>query len=301
LILVCGSLGDRVLAYTVYKLEKMGVDYHFLNETIYPEDYQFSWRYNNGEPKGYIKCDDFKLKIDEITGIYVRHVNPTSDGTKDDPARLEYLHALDLIINSAPCKVINRAYTQASNGSKPYQALILRRHGFKIPRTILTNLPDEAQNFIERCESDAIFKSISGIRSIVQRVNAERLRDIDLVGNCVTQFQEYIHGTEIRVHVIEDQVFATEISSVAVDYRYASREGLETNMRQFSLPDEVSERCVAVTKELGLVMSGIDLRRTTDGEYYCFEVNPSPGYSYYELHTGQEMSRALIDTLRIDL
>jgi hypothetical protein len=26
---------------------------------------------------------------------------------------------------------------------------------------------------------------------------------------------------------------------------------------------------------------------------YCFEVNPSPAYSYYESHTGQPISAAL--------
>ena len=34
-----------------------------------------------------------------------------------------------------------------------------------------------------------------------------------------------------------------------------------------------------------------------DGEYVCFEVNPCPGFIYYERHTGQPISAALADLL----
>jgi hypothetical protein len=37
----------------------------------------------------------------------------------------------------------------------------------------------------------------------------------------------------------------------------------------------------------------IDLRIGPDGEVTCFEVNPSPGYSYYEANTGQPIASSL--------
>ena len=49
---------------------------------------------------------------------------------------------------------------------------------------------------------------------------------------------------------------------------------------------------------LGLVLSGIDLRRTPAGDYYCFEVNPSPGFIFYERATGQPISEAVALLLR---
>ena len=30
-----------------------------------------------------------------------------------------------------------------------------------------------------------------------------------------------------------------------------------------------------------------------DGRYYCFEVNPSPAFSYYELDTGQQIAASI--------
>jgi len=51
---------------------------------------------------------------------------------------------------------------------------------------------------------------------------------------------------------------------------------------------------------LDLVVAGIDLRRTPDGEWYCFEVNPSPAFSYYESATHQPISAAIAALLAGD-
>ena len=40
-------------------------------------------------------------------------------------------------------------------------------------------------------------------------------------------------------------------------------------------------------------LAGIDLRLTDDGRWFCFEVNPSPGFTYYEQATGQPIARSI--------
>jgi D-alanine-D-alanine ligase-like ATP-grasp enzyme len=44
---------------------------------------------------------------------------------------------------------------------------------------------------------------------------------------------------------------------------------------------------------LDLPVAGIDLRCTPSAEWYCFEVNPAPGFSYYQQATGQPISSAI--------
>jgi D-alanine-D-alanine ligase-like ATP-grasp enzyme len=39
--------------------------------------------------------------------------------------------------------------------------------------------------------------------------------------------------------------------------------------------------------------AGLDLKVTPEGEVFCFEVNPSPGFSYFEQATGQPIARAV--------
>jgi glutathione synthase/RimK-type ligase-like ATP-grasp enzyme len=55
----------------------------------------------------------------------------------------------------------------------------------------------------------------------------------------------------------------------------------------------LAERCVALSEALELPFAGIDLKITPEGEPFCFEVNPSPAFSYYESHTGQPIARAV--------
>jgi glutathione synthase/RimK-type ligase-like ATP-grasp enzyme len=45
---------------------------------------------------------------------------------------------------------------------------------------------------------------------------------------------------------------------------------------------------------LDLPLCGIDLKRASDGRYFCFEVNPSPAYSYYQENAGQPIAEALV-------
>jgi D-alanine-D-alanine ligase-like ATP-grasp enzyme len=48
---------------------------------------------------------------------------------------------------------------------------------------------------------------------------------------------------------------------------------------------------------LGLLVAGIDMRCCADGRWVCFEVNPSPGFSFYEAATGQPIAAAIADLL----
>ena len=38
-----------------------------------------------------------------------------------------------------------------------------------------------------------------------------------------------------------------------------------------------------------MLTAGVDLRRGLDGQYYCFEVNPTPGFMFYQQYTGLQL------------
>ena len=184
----------------------------------------------------------------------------------------------------------------ASNASKPFQLQAIAEY-FRVPDTVVTSDAQEVRDYW-RDHGAVVYKSTSGIRSIVQRLDDRSAQRLDRVISLPTQFQAYVKGIDVRVHV-GNAVFATEISSGAVDYRYARRDGLPADLRSVCVGDDICQRCVDLAARLDLPFCGIDLRRTPDGEYVCFEVNPMPGFSYYEAETGAPMSdSALIDLLR---
>jgi glutathione synthase/RimK-type ligase-like ATP-grasp enzyme len=157
---------------------------------------------------------------------------------------------------------------------------------------LLTTDPDAVEAFWEH-HGHIIYKSISGVRSIVSRLTPKHRERFANLSNCPTQFQEWIEGVDIRVHVVGDDVFASRVESIATDYRYPQTEAEQPKIEAFDLPSDLVERCWRLMTSLSLELAGIDLRLTDDGRWFCFEVNPSPGFTYYEQATGQPIARSI--------
>ena len=62
------------------------------------------------------------------------------------------------------------------------------------------------------------------MRSIVQELSERDQKNLHKLRDLPTQFQQFIAGTNIRVHVVGTEIFATQIESDAVDYRYTSQD-----------------------------------------------------------------------------
>jgi len=241
--------------------------------------------------------------LNSISGVYVRLMDhsrlPENCASRAECAseaivKSYWLHqTFAEWLELTSCRVMNRARDMASNVSKPYQAQLIRRSGFSIPPTLVTNDPVAVAAF-RRANRRIIYKSTSSIRSIVRELTDD---DLARVRNLPTQFQAYIEGTNIRVHVTGQKLFATEIQSEAIDYRYAARDNLDVDMVPIELPEEIQRRCFELSHRLCLPLCGIDLKRTPEGEYVCFEVNPSPAFSYYQSITGQPIADSILDYL----
>ncbi len=305
MILVCGVLGDAMIELMCARLNDMGCEYVFLDELRFPGEFNVNWNICGKRVTGFVSSPAGKVNLDDITGIYVRYVQYRGqrkrDGISDREEELikaEFQASLMHLFDAMPCVVVNRVRASTSNDSKLYQQLQLSSFGFLTPRTLVTTQPEQAVAFYRTCRQRIIYKSLSGIRSIVRRLEEKDLPRLTLVCNCPTQFQEIVEGVDIRVHVVGEEVFATELKSAASDYRYAAGTGESLTARAIDIPPAVASACVRLTRSSGLMLSGIDLRKTSDDRYYCFEVNPSPGFIFYERTTGQPISEAVATLLR---
>ena len=195
-----------------------------------------------------------------------------------------------------PARVLNRPSKMASNNSKPYQARLLAAGGFRVPPTLVTTDPAALQAFRE-LHGEVIYKSTSGVRSVVSRLSDRHEGRLDDIRWCPTQFQRFVPGRDFRVHVVGDQVFATAVISGADDYRYARQQGSSADLFIGDLPEEILDRCRRASRALDLPLTGLDLRYSEDGEWYCFEANPSPCFTFYEERTGQPIAAAIADLL----
>lgn len=304
MILVCGGLDDPVIKSVCARLAERDYSYRLLDLRIYPAGFQVNWHWQTGRPSGYIAGEGWRLDLGDLSGVYVRYlgwedrVPPAGLATEFAGAIYAECDAgLAALLECLPCPVVNRLSRVMSNNSKPLQALHIRRCGLRTPLTLVTSEPHEAQRFYEECEGQVIHKPISAVRSIVRPAKIEDLAGLHISTHGPVQYQAFIPGDNLRVHTVSDRLFVTRIRSDAVDYRNAQNEGHSVKLESASLPASVAAACLRIAREFRLLFAGLDLKETPEGEYYCFEVNPSPAFQYYEWGGRYPIGDALAELL----
>jgi glutathione synthase/RimK-type ligase-like ATP-grasp enzyme len=253
---------------------------------------------------GTLRTDRATLELADITAVYQRPYGidriPALAGQPRNGASWQHAEAMTNALcnwlETTPALVVNVPSAMASNGSKPYQAQLIAALGLQVPATLVTTDADAVRAFRDR-HGALIYKSVSGVRSIVSRLSDDKLDRLDLVRWCPTQFQEYIAGDDYRVHVVGEEVFACRIASQVDDYRYAARQGGQAELTACMLPADLADTCCRLAGALDLAVAGIDLRLDPERGWYCFEVNPSPAFTYFEDATGQEIGEAVARVL----
>jgi len=288
-------MADAPMSMVYTELEKAGANFFFLDhKKIFNSDIEYSLNAETGTTC-IIHVNGLKLNLDDIRVAYIRPYNfrdyKEMEGKDPNCAVAEkaagFEQQLMACLNASDALVINRQDASATNNSKPYQLSVIRKAGFNIPETFISNDGSLVRRFLGET-GEAVYKSISGVRSIVHKVSDTHLGFIDDVEWCPTLFQKVVPGINYRAHVFKNEIHTVRIASDSLDYRYG-----KTTMEPVELPYNVEEKCYQLNAMLGLHFSGIDLMRTDDDEWYCFEVNPSPAYSYFELNGGVPISEAL--------
>jgi len=305
MILVCGIPSETPLRMVTDCLEKDGAPFMIFNQRQVA-DCEIWFEVDGAEIAGELRIGHCSRRLQDFTAIYPRMMDDRflpelSDEAPDSDLRAHCRSFHDTLLHwmeIAPALVVNRCAPMASNSSKPYQAQLIRQQGFHIPETLITDNPDSVRDFRAR-HGRVIYKSISAVRSIVQELTDDDDARLERIRWCPTQFQQFVEGTNLRVHTIGGEVFPTAVRSDATDYRYAARQaGEPAALREVVLSDELASKCLQLSRALGLEFAGIDLKVTPDDEVYCFEVNPCPGFSYYEANTGQPIAAAVARYLR---
>jgi glutathione synthase/RimK-type ligase-like ATP-grasp enzyme len=297
-ILVCGIPSEPPLAFALRELRAIGAPHVVVNQRL-TLDYSVEVEVKHGDVEGVLDLAGHPVALGEIGAVYARLMDDAAlpELADDDPGsprrrRVRRFHAaLEEWFELTSALVITRAGPNASNGSKTYQAAICSENGFVVPETLVTNDPEAVLEFREKV-GRVIYKSTSGLRSIVSELRDADLARLDAIRWCPVQFQQAVDGVDLRVHVVGEETFATTAVSDSIDYRYG-----ETVLTPVELEADLAEHCVALARALDLPFAGIDLR-VADDEAYCLEVNPSPAFSVYEAATGQPIARSLAGLLR---
>jgi hypothetical protein len=284
MIVLWGLTADSPLSAVYRELCEIGAPTVLIDQRRILE-YGFELKIDGDQVSGKINWPGGSLDLDQVKAIYLRQYDFSQLDlfAGIDRSSVEWRNAVQfedamlLWCEACDARVVNRPSSMGSNTSKPYQLELIRQGGFLVPETLITTDPESVIAFWNKHQL-VIYKSISSRRSIVSRLTPEHLGRINDVICCPTQFQRCIEGIDYRVHVLGEKIFAARITSRGCDYRYSQDACVTSTV----IPDEIAEKCLLLTKNLRLLFSGIDLRLAVNGEWYCFEVNPSPGFTYFQ-------------------
>lgn len=314
-ILLITNKTDITTDFIVSSLHRKNVLFYRLNTEEIGLSVQVSLNFQENR---YVIIDRAKsLVIDllKITSVYFRrpeinnHFDDLSLGERNF-VKSEFIFLLEGIY-----KILNKAFWINTVSSirnaenKIYQLLIAKSLDLEIPRSIITNVPVEAEQFTLSNETSIIKPIKSGLVEgdreegviftssvTINKGNAKR------VERCPVYLQNLIPKKgDIRVTVVGKKVFSAFIHSqesdeTRVDWR---KSNVPLQHSHIDLPQLVKQKCVMLTEFLSLNFAAIDFILDTNGNYTFLEVNANGQWAWIErqlnLNISDEITSLLVE------
>lgn len=175
---------------------------------------------------------------------------------------------------------------------KPWQLRRASRLGFDTPRTLITNDPaapvDEILGEVVAAKSVDTVLLREGDHQIFAYTQILPWRDCanEQLQQAPLLLQEAIvDKLDLRVTVLGENIWCVAIESVGKgiegDWRLHPKENLA--YRTVTLPTDITRRCVALVRDMGLTYGAIDLV-AHDSRYVFIEINPTGEWGWLDTH-----------------
>lgn len=277
----------------------------------YPGLVTHALRYGDGR-RGELVNRGQTVDLDRVGAVWWRRpqpyvLDPGLDAGTVTFALTECHEAMSGMWHALDAAWVNPPASDEVAHHKPLQLARAEEIGLSVPRTLITNDPAAAAAFADELGLDrTVYKTFMATEENwreTRLLRADELELLEAVRLAPVIFQEYVDAAaDVRVTVVGDELLAAEIavapSSYRVDYRM---DMAAASFTPAELPDEISDKLLALMKRLDIVYGAIDLRRTGSGEYVFLEVNPAGEWLFVEERTALPITAAVADLLmRLD-
>jgi glutathione synthase/RimK-type ligase-like ATP-grasp enzyme len=271
----------------------------------------------DGTARLVLKTSERSVDLSQVHSVWYRRPGRPAPRPDLDPSIASFVASesadlcadvwelLDATMVPGPRALVQRAQRKLT------QLRLARRLGFEAPPTLVTTDPDDLLAF-HAAHADLVSKQIGFTQAVklpgpdaairyTLPVTPRDLTHVDAIRLCPVIVQARVpKRSELRVTVVDGEVFAVEICSqeahrTAADWRRYDDE--RCVLRPYRLPIAVADRCVALTRALGLRFGAIDLVLAPDGRYVFLEINPNGQYLWTEDATGLAISAAIATLL----
>lgn len=257
-----------------------------------------------------------KIFSHEIGSVWYRRPNFFESSIKDEiqkkHAEKEIENLLEGLWRSVPNVFwLNKPTSLDFVRKKIPQLQIASLVGLSVPRTIVTNDPIKAKEFINSCNSGAIYKPINdgffdyGDQQFVVQttlITKGLVEKLDLIKVLPSLFQERVEKDyELRVTVVGENVFAVKINSqkfpeTSLDWRQPNLI-MSLDYELIKLPEVVIEGIFKMMKILDISFGAFDFAVDKNGNYWFFEVNGNGQWYWIEHKTDAPISKSIADIL----
>ncbi|MDJ0627024.1 MAG: hypothetical protein QNJ44_02090 [Rhodobacter sp.] len=288
----------------------MGVQSALLDMARFPAEWSLSVRVEDGGSSFQVALSDGEVVKDtDVSGVWWRRTRQygVSEALGNGDHRsfaLAECHALiEGWSQTLGRRMINPIGPETIIDNKPYQLHVAAQLGMNPPRTMVTNSPGHARRFWCEGERKTIAKQVasrgdapSPLTQLVEENAVQQLPLLRAAGPCLLQ-EAIPLGTDIRVTVIDDELFAAEIRIEAAGSQFDWRSDPRRRTLPHRLPGNVAASIRTFMRRTGLRYGAFDFRIDPDGVYRFLEVNVAGQYLWVEIETGQMISRAIASAL----
>ena len=190
---------------------------------------------------------------------------------------------------------VNPIASQNISSNKVLQLRLARALDLKVPETLISNVPSEVRDFV--AGHRAVYKPMRGASWLVEGkvhgtytspVSPDDLPSDELLHACPGIYQALVKKSfEVRAQFFGHTCIAVRIDSNAMEYgEYDWRRHQTTsspNAERINLPADVSEQCLRMMHELGIVAGAFDFIVDEEGDWVFLEVNPVGQFAFLEL------------------
>ncbi|MGW1977686.1 ATP-grasp ribosomal peptide maturase [Streptomyces sp. NPDC001889] len=271
---------------------------HRLDPGAFPESLGFSAAIGAGADdwQGDVRGQYRDLRLEDVRAVYYRRpgpfrLHPRLAGPDARWADAEARAGFGGILASLRCVWVNHPFRNAAADCQPLALAAARRCGLAVPRTVVTNEPETAREFVRSLPTGtAAYKPLGNAGPVgadgetvavwTSRVAPDDITDA--VARTAHLFQEWIDKAfEVRLTAVGSRVFASEIHAGSPESRIDFRRDYGSlTYRICPVPAPVAAGVRALMNTFALNYVALDFLVDAGGSWFLVDVNPNGQYAF---------------------
>jgi MvdD pre-ATP grasp domain/RimK-like ATP-grasp domain len=310
LILIISTEKDDHTQAILRYLKRDSVEVHVLDLSMFPRRMQLSINYRKNEANlNYLRDGHNNISLSSCKIVWWRRPQPLEIHPEMTNSAHRYFatnecqEALSGLWLGLDAKWINHPTRTEEAALKSYQLKVAQRVGLETPVTLITNSPEEAEEFITKHGiNDTVYKAFSATEQNWRETRLVKPEELSLLDNlrfAPVIFQEYVPAQlDLRITIVGEDIFAASIYSQETSYKVDYRMDLSSaRIEPYGLPKDIADLLRTLMHRLGLIYGAVDMRLTPDGRFVFLEINPAGQWMFIEEYTKQPVTETFAKLL----